>query len=38
MPFVGQAAMLIWFFVASVSMMVKQRAPAPTLFGATTNT
>jgi hypothetical protein len=37
-PFVGQAAMLIWFFVASVSILVKRQAPAPTPFGATTNT
>ena len=37
-PFVGQAAMLIWFFVASVSMIVKRQSPAPTTFDATTNT
>jgi hypothetical protein len=36
-PFVGQAAMLIWFFVASVSMIVKRQAPAPMPFAATTN-
>jgi hypothetical protein len=35
-PFIGQAAMLIWFFAASVSMIVKRHAPTP--FAATTNT
>jgi hypothetical protein len=29
-PFVSQAAKLIWFFVASVSMIVKRQAPAQT--------
>lgn len=37
-PFVGQAAMLIWFFVASVSMIVKRQARAPRPFGPTANT
>jgi hypothetical protein len=36
-PFVGEAAMLIWFFVASVSMIVKRQVPAPTRFGAIRN-
>jgi hypothetical protein len=36
-PFVGQAAMLIWFFVASVSMIVKRHPPATKTSGAPTN-
>jgi hypothetical protein len=36
-PFLGQAAMLIWFFVASVSMVIRRQAPMPTPLGATAN-
>jgi len=36
-PFIGQAAMLIWFFVASVSIIAKRQAPSPTPFAATSN-
>lgn len=36
-PFLGQAAMLIWFLVASVPLIVKRPAPAPLPIEATAN-